>query len=550
MRHIAKALATMGRGPDTELLHVSKRELAHLAGIAGLKELPKNPKTGLPEAGLFENILPIVGGVGGFMLGGPGGAALGAGLGSKLGGKSDEEALRNAAIGGIGGMGYAAFAPEAAAAAQGEMLAAQTAGLEGAQGSMLAAQEAAPMAATAGAAPGVMPAYLNPAEAAPGAFSSAPSTGGPSVMGDVGAGVARDVPIAGMNTTGPGAYGYTPTAQSSIPNAVETPGFGSKALGWAGDHPMQAAMLGGMAANALTPAQQAQKRRVELKGMSRSGIRSTGVRSYAGNAGGPEKTYFSGNNSRNYTQDPSTYEMRYAEGGSVQSNVDPARRWLDPDLATQQAGERTQAQQAWQVQNDANTARYNQPAAPDTGPYQEDWYSKLAAQHAPPKTTPEDEPSKGYLNGAGFNARTGLGVLTMGGSEVARAIMPNATQGISDQISSWFADGGPVHYAQGGALNTRPHGKQMGPMFLKGAGDGMSDSIHAQIDGQGNRPHEPIRVADGEYIIPADAVSHLGNGSSNAGSKKLDQMVSGIRRVRTGKKKQAPQINPDKYMPK
>jgi hypothetical protein len=87
-------------------------------------------------------------------------------------------------------------------------------------------------------------------------------------------------------------------------------------------------------------------------------------------------------------------------------------------------------------------------------------------------------------------------------------------------------------------------------MFLKGAGDGMSDSINASIDGEGKRPHEPIRVADGEYIVPADVVSHLGNGSSNAGSKKLDAMAAKARSARTGKSKQAPQVNTSRFIPR
>ena len=133
---------------------------------------------------------------------------------------------------------------------------------------------------------------------------------------------------------------------------------------------------------------------------------------------------------------------------------------------------------------------------------------------------------------------------TLGFSEAGRAIAPNATQGISDEVSHI---GSALGFAKGGVLNLRPRGQAMNPMFLRGAGDGMSDSIPAQIDGQGKRPHEPIRVADGEYIIPADAVSHLGNGSSDAGAKQLDKMVSGIRKARTGKVKQAPQINPTRF---
>jgi hypothetical protein len=80
--------------------------------------------------------------------------------------------------------------------------------------------------------------------------------------------------------------------------------------------------------------------------------------------------------------------------------------------------------------------------------------------------------------------------------------------------------------------------------FLSGGGDGMSDSIHANIDGK-----QEARLADGEFVIPADVVSHLGNGSSKAGAKQLHAMMDRIRKARTGNHKQGKQINPTKFMP-
>ena len=80
--------------------------------------------------------------------------------------------------------------------------------------------------------------------------------------------------------------------------------------------------------------------------------------------------------------------------------------------------------------------------------------------------------------------------------------------------------------------------------YLKGDGDGMSDSIPATINGR-----QPARLADGEFVVPADVVSHLGNGSSDAGAKKLYKMMDNIRVARTGKKKQARAVKADKYMP-
>ena len=80
--------------------------------------------------------------------------------------------------------------------------------------------------------------------------------------------------------------------------------------------------------------------------------------------------------------------------------------------------------------------------------------------------------------------------------------------------------------------------------YLKGDGDGMSDSIPATINGR-----QPARLADGEFVVPADVVSHIGNGSSDAGAKKLYKMMDKVRVARTGKKSQAPAVKTDKYLP-
>lgn len=82
------------------------------------------------------------------------------------------------------------------------------------------------------------------------------------------------------------------------------------------------------------------------------------------------------------------------------------------------------------------------------------------------------------------------------------------------------------------------------PRFLSGGGDGMSDSIRANIEGS-----QEARLADGEFVIPADVVSHLGNGSSKAGAKQLYSMMDRVRKARTGNPKQGREIKPTKLMP-
>jgi len=109
-----------------------------------------------------------------------------------------------------------------------------------------------------------------------------------------------------------------------------------------------------------------------------------------------------------------------------------------------------------------------------------------------------------------------------------------ATDPYSGNIAKRMAGGGIASlgsYSDGGRM-------------LKGPGDGMSDDIPAMIGKK-----QPARLADGEFVVPADVVSHLGNGSTDAGAKKLYGMMDKIRKARTGRKTQGKQINPNKFIP-
>jgi hypothetical protein len=97
------------------------------------------------------------------------------------------------------------------------------------------------------------------------------------------------------------------------------------------------------------------------------------------------------------------------------------------------------------------------------------------------------------------------------------------------------------NYAHGGLADLG--GYSDGGRMLKGPGDGMSDDIPATIANK-----QPARLANEEFVIPADVVSHLGNGSSEAGAKQLYKMMDRVRKARTGNKKQGKQINPEKYL--
>jgi hypothetical protein len=125
-----------------------------------------------------------------------------------------------------------------------------------------------------------------------------------------------------------------------------------------------------------------------------------------------------------------------------------------------------------------------------------------------------------------------------------------SAQGYADGGITALASGGydrmvgeePMYQAMasGGISNLGTYSD--GGRMLKGPGDGMSDSIPGVIGGK-----RPARLADGEFVVPADVVSHLGNGSTDAGARQLYSMMDKVRKARTGSKKQGREINPRKY---
>jgi hypothetical protein len=99
------------------------------------------------------------------------------------------------------------------------------------------------------------------------------------------------------------------------------------------------------------------------------------------------------------------------------------------------------------------------------------------------------------------------------------------------------AQGGIVSgYAQGGGIQSQGY-------YLGGPTDGMADQVPATIDNS-----QPAALSDGEFVIPADVVSHLGNGNSEAGAENLYDMMERLRTDRTGNPNQGRQINPNEYL--
>ena len=114
----------------------------------------------------------------------------------------------------------------------------------------------------------------------------------------------------------------------------------------------------------------------------------------------------------------------------------------------------------------------------------------------------------------------------------------------AQQVSRWLQDQLPEKYRMPKKVDKRAGGGYLEGGIASLKGDGMSDSVPAEIDGS-----QPAALSTGEYVIPADVVSHLGNGSSDDGAVRLDEMLERVRMARTGKQDQAPQIKPEKYLP-
>jgi len=166
------------------------------------------------------------------------------------------------------------------------------------------------------------------------------------------------------------------------------------------------------------------------------------------------------------------------------------------------------AQAAAEAQKQGVLAAYK-PAAPEVNPYA----GKMPTKWNKPATTAASDTTTAPA--------TGLPAL------------PTKEQLMDPNYKIPMASGGIAMLAKGGE-----------PRYLQGQTDGMADQIPSNIDGD-----QEAALSHGEFVIPADVVSHLGNGNSDAGAQKLYEMMDRIREARTGTKEQGKEINPDKFMP-
>jgi hypothetical protein len=132
----------------------------------------------------------------------------------------------------------------------------------------------------------------------------------------------------------------------------------------------------------------------------------------------------------------------------------------------------------------------------------------------------------------GASGGSGSGVTPLPGSDMIR---DGYTTVITNAAGGYMPGGGIAMLARGGS----------GSRYLRGPGDGVSDSIPARFEKSG----QPARLADGEFVIDARTVSELGNGSSEAGARKLYAMMDRVHKARKTAKRGKPS-GADKFLPK
>lgn len=149
---------------------------------------------------------------------------------------------------------------------------------------------------------------------------------------------------------------------------------------------------------------------------------------------------------------------------------------------------------------------------------------------------------------APMGTTTAMPMMAMGGPVEAMSAanvydMQNARGGVSDMGIDNST--GMQKFARGGISDLGDYSD--GGRLLKGPGDGVSDSIPAVIANK-----QPARLADGEFVVPARIVSELGNGSTDAGARKLYAMMDRVQKARdktVGKGRVARNTRADKYLP-
>lgn len=500
MQHVAQGLASLGRGDDKMLVHMTPGEVKGLQSLAMAHggSLTINPHTGLPEAGFLSSILPMALGIGLTAATGLPAWQIGLGVGGVTALASGD--LRKGLQTGLGAYGGAGLG-NALAGFGAEALPEQLSGPAPDVATAVqqqAAQQAAQQTAQQVAATGA-----NPAGLVPGA----------------------DTAVQDLATNQYQMPGFQPGAEA--PSRFDQMLSGAQR---AVDRPMDFVKTQGVPTALASAAAPVVSN--TLSGMIQpQGIQ--GIVPQMSSAPNYPNYSFQQTRNPNWGQPGQPYYIqnyvRMAGGGQVPSPSLPL------DLSQNYPG--------------SNITKSSYATLPSTD-------SQEVVDGYGPKINP--------FTGAEGMAKGGLADFKMYPDE-------NETSGVEDfsptQLEAAADSDDPYlmglaslerdrrrgsgtkgykkkEFAHGGLADMPEYAA--GGKLLRGPGDGMSDDIPAVI--KGPKPQRAA-LADGEFVVPADVVSHLGNGSTEAGAKRLYSMMDKVRHARTGNKKQGRQINAERFLP-
>jgi hypothetical protein len=507
----AKYLESQGRGNDKMLVHMTPNEVKGLQSLAMAAggSLSINPQTGLAEAGFLESILPMLAGAGLMMIPGVGPLAAAGMVGGATGIATGS--LEKGLMAGLGAYGGAGLAGS----------------LSSAGGSALA--EAGGKAAT---------------DLGTEAVSS--NLSGQVMDASRGMIEPNITEIAQSTLTPQNFPNMTPdqltSLQSQVPN-MANPMEGVRAAGMANattDLTPTAAMGKGLSAITSSPSAAGSFLKDNILSIGAAAVPVLAQDTQDTQGYQPMTEEEESNLKRispNFrAMQPTTpnpyYQAQYpmyASGGPVE-RMSQMNTALNPQGGLYPQGMIDKTQYALPTQRPTSMEVVDAGAQRMFAEGGITRYAPGGVAHLPVKGTYRDSDSATANKDAYEAAMIRLNKIRKG-ANLSSVNMPKSNvKGLGD-LPELAAGGSLGGYSDGGRM-------------LKGLGDGMSDSIPATI---GNK--QPARLADGEFVVPADVVSHLGNGSTDAGAKKLYSMMDKIRKARTGTKKQGKKINPNKYLP-
>lgn len=511
-KHTAQGLASLGRGPDTELVHMTKGEVNGLQQLAMAHggSLTINPETGLAEAGFLSSILPMV---------------VGAGLMFATGGTAAPliAGLSNAATIGIGMGGLTTLAT--GSLKKGLMAGLGAYGGAGLTGGLMGAGTGALSSAAGATVPEAVAGSVVPQAALPAA-SAGLEAGARSAL-DAGMGAFPD-PTSGLDQLGYGAKNLgsqiSVNPVSPINVAAATPPITQAPAIYAPAESMGNALAQDQAAAQAVSQKLAQTSPLDTLKAGFTDVTSSGAKAL---------------------------EFAKSNAMPLGSMGLSALAGMQPDALNFPEQNQGMIRPYTYSREKIPSAFQDVPGAPMSSQerrYFNDSYTAGTPYKARgPEYMASGGPVEAMSNANAIGANTGFPQSDYRTGAYAvpfqQPISQNVVTGAQDAPVDPYT--GQMLMASGGITNLGSYSD--GGRLLRGPGDGVSDNIPAMI---GNK--QPARLADGEFVVPARIVSELGNGSTEAGARQLYAMMDRVQKARKksiGKDKAATNSNAAKLLP-